>query len=333
MSDTIFESKRTIKSANGALSFEGCPNHCIDGYYVDPYRHKRVLCENCAELRKKLAKEQVQLDSGESIAEQLKLPPNLLGYGAFNIDTAIPSSERAKIEKWSIEFVDAVLQRMIECVSLGEAIGSSMLINLGSNAHTQNFIYPFLMRSYISGLITAPCVRSIDIVTLRRLNNGEISLEDLTGTQRERYRDMSYDALLTADVCLVYMDAGSGNRYDLELNAVKGLMQLRAWSGKSTVIVTDYYSEKLFDFIGDTTIQYNISTNTVAQSVDLVSKFVDGSESSIKDRAVYIGVKYKAKNDTAVYPYSQVINRSGGSELTSAEAQALMHKASTVGVR
>lgn len=327
--EKIFQTIETVHASDDLMSFDSCPNRCRQGYYVDPYKHKRVRCEHCFELRKKLIKGSIQLDSGKNLSKTLRLPSTFMGYGNFDIETLLPQTEVKKLEDWSVSFVRDVLQSLIERVSLGEPVASSLLINLGRKAHTQHFIAPFLVRSYVSGLTTAPFLRSLDVVRLRLMQTG-----DLPAGWAKHYADLSYDDVLTADTCLVYLDAGAGSDTERELMAVKGLMQLRAWNGLGTIILTDYYNVQKFD---DMTVDNglmselrDVSTNTARQSLDAVRGMIEGTASHTRDLALYVSVYYKRGSKEENKP---IVPASGGSQLTSKEAKALIAQTFSSGVR
>lgn len=320
--EKVFETVETIGATDDLMSFDGCPNRCRNGYYVDPYLHRRVRCEHCFELRKKLVAEKIQVDSGRSVVKTLRLQETFMGYGNFDVETIFHKTELRKYEDWSVSFVKSVLQRMLERVSLGEPVVPSILINLGRRAHSQNFASPFLVRSYISGVSTAPFLSSLDVQRLRMYP----SYQDMPEGWRAKYAGMSFDELLTPDTCLVYLDAGGD---DKALMAVKGLMQLRAWNDKSTVILTDYYSDRLYDLVEDVVDARvtKASTNTSEQSVDVVAGLVDGTVTSVKDLAVLVGIHYKknVKVDDVPTQY--------GSDMSKADVNALTAQTKMAGIQ
>lgn len=290
--DKVFEVVEKVRTSDNLMSFAGCPNRCRDGYYIDPYQHKRVRCEHCYELRKKLVQERIHSESGVDVSKILNLPPMFSGYGNLEIDSLFVQAELNKLESWSVDFVKSVLTALVERVSLGEAVIPSMLINIGRRAHTQSFIAPFLTRSYISGLTTSPYLNSLDAYNLRCVQVG-----DAPSGWYKRYKDIDFDAVVNAETCVLYLDAGAGSPAERELMAVKGLMQLRAWQGHGTIILTDYFSYEMFNLVEDVDILNGVSTNTVAQSADAVSRLIDGAIPASKDLAFYVGVKYKAGKD------------------------------------
>lgn len=325
--EKIFETIGKVKASSDLMSFEGCPNRCRSGYYIDPYKHKRVRCEHCAELRKKLVKEQVQLDTGETVAKTLRLPNTMMGYGNFDVNTIFPQSELYKLEDWSVKFVSDVLQSLMERVSVGEPVESSLLVNFGRKAHTQLFFAPFLIRSYISGLTTAPFLRSVDVMRLRLMQSGDVPAGWVSA-----YSDMQFDGIVNADTCLVYVDAGAGSDKERELMAVKGLMQLRAWQGRGTLIFTDYYNRAKFDdMIADFGVMAelrDVASNTVKQSADAVHGLIDGSASTTRDLALYVSVHYKknVKVESSQVPAVQP-------NMTAKDAKALFSQTQSYGVR
>lgn len=291
MSDTIFEQTKAVKATDNLMSFEGCPNGCRDGFYVDPYKHKRVRCEYCYELRKKLAKSAVAVEGGASIAKVLRLESSFMGYGNFDADSLWPSARINRLEVGSVSFVRFVLQRLIEQVSVGEPVKSSILLNFGGNAHSQNFISPFLVRSYISGILTAPRLTSRDLINLRSKEAGTLQSGLLSV-----YEDLWYNDMIKADTCLVYIDSAAGEQGFM---AAKGLMQLRSWEGKGTIILTDYYSHTMYELCEerDELKREYIARNTETQNRDMGNKIVDGTMSSSRDLALLVSVFEKTAPD------------------------------------
>lgn len=287
MSEPIFEQKQRVKATETLMSFDGCPNRCRDGFYIDPYRHKRVRCDYCYDLRKRFVKSAVAVDGDKTISKALRLEASFLGYGSFDQDSIWPKERLNRLDRSSVSFVQFILKRMIEQVSLGVAIGSSILLNFGEKAHSQNFISPFLVRSYISGLSTSPMLTGRDLVCMREYESGVLG----SGLVKD-YADLSYSEATRTDTCLVYLDAGSDSS---AVMAAKGLMQLRAWSGKSTVILTDYYGKDIFNMCEDFPELHKeyIAKNTDAQNRNTGDRIINGEISSSKDLALFVSVYEK----------------------------------------
>lgn len=282
--ETIFEQNAPLKASEDLMSFEGCPNQCRHGFYVDPYRHKRVRCEYCFDLRKKLARNAVSVGDDRAVGKLLHLDPSFMGYGNFESGSLWTKYALRALEPGSVKFVGFVMQRLIEQVSLGEPLGASIVLNLGKNARSQNFIAPFLVRSYISGLSTAPLVTGLDVSKLRAKELGALPDGHL-----KKYAGLWYSDILETDTCLVYLDADSGVA---GIKAAKGLMQLRALQARSTVVLTDAYEKELHDMCTDhDELQRDyIARNTEAQNVALGNRIVTGEFSHSKDLALYISV-------------------------------------------
>lgn len=325
MEEKIFDSHDSLKFSGDLMSFDGCPNRCTNGYYVDPYLHKRVRCEHCFELRKKLVVEQAYLDGGKRLTDILRLQDNYTGNQNFDVDALIPKSQLQFVEPRSVEFVKAVLRGMVERVSLGEKIMSSVVINLGRVAHSQLFIAPFLMRSYVSGLSTVPFITALDVVRLRSMQTSD----NFPSHWLELYTDLTFDDLLESDTCLVYIDAGDGRSKEHELMAVKGLMQLRAWNGRSTIILTDYWSGTIYSLTSEAySAEFSgLDTDTNKQSADAVMQLLDGTLKGVKDLAVMVSVRYKKMDERKgkEQPKQSGIQvRPGGSEISQQAFQSML---------
>jgi hypothetical protein len=211
--------------SNSILSFKDCPNKCRDGYYINPYSHKRVKCTYCENLRKQLASEKVTVD-GESIEKILKLPFSLSNSKVFDINVTIPEFSKKKMIPSSVEKMSSLLQNLISDISIGVASDYSILFNLGALCHEENFVYAYMVRAYMSGLTVSPYYSSHDIVLLR--NNSES-----TNYREEDKR--AYDDLLNTDVCIILVETGASHD---AITATMGVVQLRAFHNKSTIVFT-----------------------------------------------------------------------------------------------
>jgi hypothetical protein len=213
------------KEFNSSISsFKDCPNRCVDGYYVDPYKHKRVKCDYCAKMRKQLVNEQISVDS-QSIEEILKLPFTLSDCENYDINVTIPEFSRNKMIAESVDKVSEILQGLINSVSVGDVSDYSMLFNLGSLCHEENFVYSYLTRAYIAGLSVSPYYSSHDIIQLRNKSESSVPNEDSN----------KFNELLDTDICVILVETGAS--YDA-LQASMGVVQLRAFKNKSTIIFT-----------------------------------------------------------------------------------------------
>ena len=72
-------------------------------------------------------------------------------------------------------------------------------------------------------------------------------------------------------------------------------MQLRAWSGKSTVILTDYYGKDIFNMCEDFPELHKeyIAKNTDAQNRNTGDRIINGEISSSRDLALFVSVYEK----------------------------------------
>lgn len=206
-----------------------CPNHCKNGMYIDPYTHKRRICEYCRDKRKE------EIASG-SESVKLRLPPSLCGSN-FSVDNVIPQSALRLLEEDSVNEVKAVMEKLISDIVLCQLPEESMLFNFGSRCHDANFIAPFMRKAYEAGLSVAPLLTPTDIVQLRRAYNDGKEVE------------FSYDDVIHSQVCVIVLDAGTLNE---EILYAKGVMQLRAYQKLPTIFVTHIWNSNLNNLCGDT---------------------------------------------------------------------------------
>ena len=221
MADKIFEdSFKNVEFGNKTvLSFKDCPNKCVDGYYVDPYRHKKVRCKYCADLRRKLVKEETSV-KGFNLNEKLNLPES---FSPYDRDIVLPFFARKYMTEDSVESVLNRLDSLINDISVGNVPDYSMLFNLGASCHENNFVAEYLSRAYMSGLSVSPFYSSHEIIVLRNKSESfSIEMDN-------------FDNLLDCDVCLLYIENGASSE---SIMATIGVVQLRAYRGKSTIIFT-----------------------------------------------------------------------------------------------
>ena len=243
------------------LSFKDCPNRCVDGYYVNPYTHKRIKCEYCADKRRETVQKNLELDDGESINEKLNLPKSYQGYGSFNISQVIPEYSAKVMEKESVDHVGALLEELIQKISVGDVSECSILFNLGKKAFVNNFIYAYMVRAYIAGLSVSPFITAFELCDLR--DGRENSLND----------GRKFEDFIKSDVCIVSIDAGSTMR---ELLCVKGLMQLRANYSRSTLIFTGLWGS----IVRDMCVEDGVGTQSLAllSSIEYDKAYLDREE-------------------------------------------------------
>lgn len=233
------ENVTSVSSSNTILSFKDCPNKCIDGYYVDPYKHKRVLCQYCSDKRVQSVKNNLMDNTlNQTLKESLNLPDSFTGIN-FDIDTVIPKFAVKDITEESLTKVKRVLTDLVNKASIGDIPVHSYLFNLGKKVYENNFIYAYLTRAYMSGVTVSPLVTALDLCSLR--NNEEKGLSNNDNSPK-------YSDYLKTDVCIVTIDTGATF---FSINAVKGLMQLRANRGKSTIIFTNIWNSQIFDLCSE----------------------------------------------------------------------------------
>lgn len=208
---------------------ERCPNGCIDGYYIDPYTHKRKVCAFCQEKRRKEA-------NTADIKDKLNLPPSLCGSN-FSPEAIIPDYQQRVMEDISVKEVICKCEELIRDVSIGELPKESVLFNFGMKCKDNNFIAPFLKKAYGGGLSVLPVLTPLDIVKSRR--------EYTSNTDSDT---VGYDDILSKQVCLIILDAGSS--YD-DILAVKGVMQLRGLRNLATIIVTHVWNRGVAQLYGE----------------------------------------------------------------------------------
>lgn len=302
MSEKLFESNQgVVKTSNSILSFEDCPNKCIDGYYIDPYKHKRVKCTYCESKRKQLAQSKVQLDGDKSIQTLLNIPNMLSGYGSLQFATIIP------IDSQYFSFDEPInyMQSLFEKASSGDCSEESLLFNLGKVSCVRNFINPYLMRAYIGGATVSPYITARDVFNLVRKEAGLIVANDGVVTDYiDDYivSNLKYNDLLTSDICVVHITTGS---LYTQVRAVKGLMQMRASNNKSTIIFTDAWYTKFEHELRDSLQMLYTLETPLDKSVARLVKFERIKEEDIEDSEFDIK-KVKGKESSALSGKQQI---------------------------
>ena len=269
MDSKIFSTIESSVESNSdsILSFEDCPNKCIDGMYVDPYRHKRVKCEFCAEKRKNTVRNSLNIKGvDKTIHEVLNFPKSFVGYGDFEISTVIPDASKKFMTEASVKTVMDKLQSMIYDISAGVHTSFSIMFNLGKRAYDENFVYSYLFRAYENGFTVAPYTSAYELHLLR------LDAENGISDARKKY-----DTLLSSQVCVLVIDAGATNSSIL---SVKGLMQLRAYRGLSTIIMTNSWGREVRAMTADD----GVTCNNLASlySIEYNEKFL-ASEANYED--------------------------------------------------
>lgn len=302
MSEKLFETNQgVVKTSSSILSFEDCPNKCRDGYYIDPYKHKRVKCTYCENKRKQLAQSKVQLDGDKSIQTLLNIPNMLSGYGSLQFATIIP------IDSQYFSFDEPInyMQSLFEKASSGDCSEESLLFNLGKVSCVRNFINPYLMRAYIGGATVSPYITARDVFNLIRKEAGLLVTNDGVVTD---YMDdyivsnLKYNDLLTSDICVVHITTGS---LYTQVRAVKGLMQMRASNNKSTIIFTDAWYTKFEHELRDSLQMLYTLDSPLDKSVARLVKFERIKEEDIEDSEFDIK-KVKGKESSALSGKQQI---------------------------
>lgn len=251
MVDLLDSNNKVENLGDNLVSFKDCPNHCVDGKIVDPYKHKKIPCPYCAEKRLQFAKgDLTDKSSGKTISELLDLPTSFMG-NEFNEETVIPDFARKSIKQETLDNVLRKMRELITDISIGNIPSCSIMFNLGKKSNEANFIYPYLIKGYVSGRTLVPLVNLIDLCQLRLQYEGSSYSLNIG-------KNYNYNDLVTRDICVVVIDAGATYT---SLQAVKGLMQLRAQKLKPTVIFTNSWNNYVRDMCSENGFEcYNLAT-------------------------------------------------------------------------
>lgn len=300
------ESEKSVKIGSSILSFEGCPNNCIDGYYIDPYQHKRKKCLYCEEKRKQLANDKIQLEGTDNTKKLLNLPDSFIGYGTFELSTIIPDNQVKLLKEDSVDEVSSILSDLLNNASVGVVSEDSLLINLGLNAYPCNFIYSYLMRAYISGMTVSPYLTARDVFLMLKYETDSINDEvlDLGENISIKYKD-----LLSTDICVIHISTGANYSH---VRAVKGLMQMRAHNNKSTLIFTDAWwfnssssTEKYLKYSLQSLYSDDVQSKAVAKlvkvsykhNVDKDEEINDAPPKNVRPSNSFVGLSQNQLND------------------------------------
>lgn len=223
------------------LSYDGCPNSCIDGYYIDPYSHRRKECLYCKQKRIEASRNgivtedvdgnTIKVDSG---LERLNIPKSYYGV-SFEPEAILPQFARKDMKAETIQPVLDVMYDLFCKISVGDNPDRSYLFNLGKKSFEQGYISAIMRKAHENGKVVAPFVTDIDVFKARNGDKGLI--EDLT-----------LDELISADLCVVMILAGANK---VSILGVKGLMEYRALRGRGTIIFTKAWDRFVQDLCND----------------------------------------------------------------------------------
>lgn len=259
MSDTIFSQNiETLDETEATLSFRDCPNKCVEGKIFNPYTGRSRLCPYCEDKRKNLIRGNKLLKDGSKITDILNLNLSVTG-NSYNFDLVLPEFARDLLVKPSVDILSSEMDNLINKSNLGDLPTESKLFNLGSKVFWEYFINPLLLNYYREGRSVAPLSFPTDIIDKR--NRFEMGIDS-----------SDYNVLVDSDICVVLIDAGVSAT---GLSAVKGLMQIRGYKSKSTIILTNHWSKNL-EFIYHTE---NLSSYSLARlySVEYTKRLSDSS--------------------------------------------------------
>ena len=240
MDNQILQSQTVrIEPRKSMVSFKDCPNQCVDGFIVDPYIHKKLVCPYCEEKRKELVFQRGTAENAD-ISKLLNIDKSFIGI-TFDADSVIPNYAKKVITPASLTRVTEAMEDLLAKASVGELPEYSILFNFGAKCNEMNFLYPLLTRYYLAGVSLTPLLSCIDIALLRNsIDNQYMGYEDPT--------ELTYMDLIKRDLCVINIDAGATKS---NIGAVKGLMQLRARQRKPTIIVTNVWGTNIKALYGD----------------------------------------------------------------------------------
>ena len=267
MSDAIFsQTIETLDETELTLSFKDCPNKCKDGKIYNPYTKTSRLCSYCEEKRKNLIRGNKLLKDGNKITDVLNLNLSVTG-NSYNFDLVLPEFARDLLVKPSIDILSSEMSALINKSNLGDLPTESKLFNLGSKVFWEYFINPLLLNYYREGRSVAPLSFPTDIIDKR--NRFELGIDSA-----------DYNVLIDSDICVVLIDAGVSTT---GLSAVKGLMQIRGYKSKSTIILTNHWSRNL-EFLYHTE---SLSSYSLARlySVEYTKRLSDSSSNPLNSMA------------------------------------------------
>lgn len=226
----IFETITSTTKAvdRNLISFKDCPNQCKNGKIFDFINHTEGICPYCADKRKSMVIDGVKEEDYGDINKVLSLPPNFRGYRT-DVDELFSEIEKTDKTEYTNESMTKAkndINELLQLATLGEIPKYSVAIQLPHLFAEYDFIATYLLRSYLSGLITAPL---LDIPKLRKIRDR--AEKGLDGQD-----EIKFDYLLEADTVVVYVDNGVSSTIG-GLDAVYGFTNLRSLRLKPTVIV------------------------------------------------------------------------------------------------
>jgi len=161
----------------------------------------------------------------------------------YNFKRVLPDYAVKYITPESLMSVEKELNDFMLMINIGEYPKYSILFNLGKKLDADNFIVPYMLKAYENGLKVAPL---LDVVTLCKLRH-DLELYGYNFALASEW-GMSLNDYITADICIVQIDAGTKSE---GLDSVKGLMQLRASKGKPTFIITHVWGSRVLDLCSE----------------------------------------------------------------------------------
>lgn len=218
-----------------------CPNHCNNGWIIDPYRKKREPCPYCK------GKRQEEVSSGD-VLSKLNLPKNFTN-SKFEPRAVFPDYMFKQLSDESVTDVCNQMQELINMVTLGKTPDYSMLYNLGAKVIEGNFVNPLVLKAYLAGIKVVPVLDITTLCVLRNKYENDYTQDD----------EFTFKDYIDADLCVVSIDAGASYKGVL---SAKGLMQLRAKYDKSTIFITHLWNRDVRMLLNeDTTLRYkNLAT-------------------------------------------------------------------------
>lgn len=216
------------------LSFNDCPNKCVDGKIYIPRTKTYIPCEYCAKKRLEQVVKSEETDN--KTIEELHLPITLTGI-MYEFESVVPSSQLPDLEPDSVERVKERASEVMSSIAAGVLPEHSLLFNFGRVAHSTNYIVPLIKRAYAIGIDVAPYLNSNDLylVTSAALHQLELTFD----IETEIGVNIKYRDLLKRDLSVVHILAGAEDKV---INMLKGYMQARAERGKPTIFVTDTWT-------------------------------------------------------------------------------------------
>lgn len=237
--------------------FDDCPYNCVNGEILDRALGTMIACPYCTEKKKKLASQgKVELETDE-----IGSLPTILGINnqylstKFVYDSVVPEGERLFLEEESVDRQRREAEELYLGFCVGQKADYSMCFGLGNKGKLDQFVYPMLAKSYISGMTVSKFISCMEYNRL--LINMSNDLDDF----------------LYSDVLFMLICDGSTKA---DIAAAKGLMQSRALKGKATIFVTTWSIEACSILLGS----YDDLSYFMAKSVFISYKSSKGKKPS-----------------------------------------------------